>query len=49
MQDQIINQTTILNKLIKAIERALTKAIITNKQNKDLVQLAIEKYKKKNK
>jgi hypothetical protein len=49
MQDQIIDQTTILNKLIKATERALAKAVITDKQNKDLVQLAAEKHKKKNK
>jgi hypothetical protein len=49
MQDQIIDQTTILNKLIKATERALTKAVITNKQNEDLIQLATEKHKKKNK
>jgi hypothetical protein len=49
MQDQIIDQTTTLNKLVKATERALAKAVITDKQNKDLVQLAEEKHKKKNK
>ena len=31
------------------IERALAKTVITDKQNKDLVQLATEKHKKKNK
>ena len=49
MQDQIIDQAIALDKLVKATERALTKAVITDKQNEDLVQLAEEKHKKKNK
>ena len=49
MQDQIIDQAVALNKLIKAIERSLAKMVITDAQNNDLVQMAKNKYKKKNK
>jgi hypothetical protein len=49
MQDQIINQAIALDKLIKAAERSLAKVVITNTQNNDLVQIAENKHKKKNK
>ena len=49
MQDRIIDQAVALNKLIKAIERSLAKMVITDAQNNDLVQMAKNKYKKKNK
>jgi hypothetical protein len=37
MQDQIIDQAVVLDKLIKATERSLAKVAITNAQNEDLV------------
>ena len=49
MQDQIIDQAVVLDKLIKATERSLAKVAITDAQNEDLVQAAEDKHKKRNK
>jgi hypothetical protein len=49
MQNQLIDQGIALNKLVKATERALTKIVITDAQNEDLVQIAEEKHRKRNK
>ena len=49
MQDQIVDQAIALDKLIKAAERSLAKVVITDAQNNDLVQIAENKHKKKNK
>ena len=49
MQDQIVDQAVALDKLIKAAERSLAKVVITDAQNNDLVQIAENKHKKKNK